>query len=366
MKLCNRFLFIALAATLVASCSHQDIFDSELVEEPKLGQVTQSARLLSGLPPAKSPVAVSVYAFEDLTGQLKPNNNFAEYSRAVTQGGLAVLNKALLNAANGKWFTVVERGGLRNLLQEREIITMMRQQYTLPDGSQLEPLPPLLYAGMIIEGGIVGYDSNIVTGGLGAKYLGIGGDTKHQRDIVTVDLRAVNVSTGQVLLTVTSEKTIYSSSLQGNIFKYIAFDKLLEVEGGVTMNEPPQLAVRQAVDTAVYSLVMEGARRGMWEFGDAVEGRKAMAQYELMLDRSQKVDESKLAAPTTIEQTTKPLPPDASKKSAAGHTDKQRQGIIEMLTDALTPAKEAQVDVDNVRKSLPSSPPVPLPAKRTQ
>ena len=33
---------------------------------------------------------------------------------------------------------------------------------------------PLLSAGMILEGGIIGYDTNIETGGNGARYPGIG------------------------------------------------------------------------------------------------------------------------------------------------------------------------------------------------
>ena len=243
MSIRSSIASIILVCPLLA-CSHQPLFDSSVIEQPKVGQVTQSARLLMSLPPAQEKIAVAVYDFQDQTGQLKPNNNFADYSRAVTQGGLAILNKALMQAAGGNWFTVVERGGLKDLLQERQIINLMREQYALPDGSKLGPLPPLLYSGLLIEGGIVGYDSNIVSGGAGAEYLGVGGDVKHQRDIVTVDLRAVNISNGEVVLSVTSEKTIYSTSLQGSIFKYVSFDKIFEAESGFTMDEPPQLAVR--------------------------------------------------------------------------------------------------------------------------
>lgn len=274
-----KHLVLLLTLLQSAACSQHAVFDSQLIEQPKIAQITQSAKLLAALPPAQDKIVVSVYDFQDQTGQLKPNNNFAEYSRAVTQGGLSILNKALLHAGNGSWFTVVERGGLKDLLQERQIISMMRDQYPLPDGSKLGRLPPLLYAGMLIEGGIVGYDSNIITGGAGAKYLGIGADAKHQRDIVTVDIRAVNIATGEIILSVTSEKTLYSTSLQGSVFKYITFDKLLEAEAGFSMNEPPQLAVRQAIETAVYQLVMEGARKGVWQFADASAGQLAMNDY---------------------------------------------------------------------------------------
>ena len=48
---------------------------------------------------------------------------------------------------------------------------------------------------MILEGGIIGYDSNIETGGRGARTLGIGGQTQYRRDVVIVSLRAVSTLT---------------------------------------------------------------------------------------------------------------------------------------------------------------------------
>jgi len=250
-----------------------------MVDPPKISDDTNSGRLLKKLPPAMSNTVVSVYEFQDQTGQLKANDNFADYSRAVTQGGLALLNKSLLEAGNGHWFDVVERGGLKNLLQERQIIQLTRAQYAPPDAPKTQNLSPLLYAGMLIEGGIVGFDSNISTGGVGANYLGVGGDVQYRRDIVTVNLRAVSVENGQVLLSVTSEKTLYSTGIDANVFKYVSFDHLLQAESGFTLNEPPQLAVRQAIETAVYSMIMEGARKHYWQFADPSAGRVAMDAY---------------------------------------------------------------------------------------
>jgi curli production assembly/transport component CsgG len=340
-------LRVLLFLLMLPACSQQALFDSELVEQPKIGQITQSARLLASLPAAKDKIAVSVYDFQDQTGQLKPNTQFAEYSRAVTQGGLAILNKALLNAGNGNWFTVVERGGLKDLLQERQIINMMRDQYALPDGNKLDRLPPLLYAGMLIEGGIVGFDSNIVTGGAGAHYLGIGGDAKYQRDIVTVDLRAISIATGEVVLSVTSEKTLYSTSLQGSIFKYVTFDHLLEAETGFTMNEPPQLAVRQAIETAVYSLIMEGARKNVWQFADASAGKTAVADYEHRLMEagasSIPTGESPVAAPaltnTQLPAASAQVPPSATNPESA---QTEKKSIIGKISGFLSSGDEAE------------------------
>lgn len=277
MRISVKLIALSLAILPTAAC--QQVLKPPVAEAPKAVTVTPSAELLQSIPPAKINTVVSVYNFDDQTGQLKSNDQYAEYSRAVTQGGLPILSKALYLAANGQWFTVVERGGLKNLLQERQIIRTMRDQYEEPDGKHLGNLPPLLYAGLLIEGGVVGYDTNIITGGVGANFLGIGGDVKYRRDIVTVDLRAVSVATGQVVVSVTSEKTVYSAGLSGSIFKYVSFNKLLQAETGFTVNEPTQLAVRQAIEAAVYSLVMEGALRQLWEFADEAEGRKALAEY---------------------------------------------------------------------------------------
>ncbi len=299
------FLALMLAAASLSGCS-QSIFNSPLVEPPHIADDTAIGKQLKSLPPARVKTVVAAYDFQDQTGQLKANTTFAEYSKAVTQGSLAILNKALLEAGNGTWFTVTERGGLKDLLQERQIINMMRGQYPGPDGQKLNALPPLLYAGMLIEGGVVGYDSNVVTGGAGANYLGVNGNVTYQRDIATVELRAVNIATGEVLLSVTAEKTIYSTAVQGSVFKYVSFDHLLQAETGFTTNEPPQLAVRKAIETAVYSLVMEGALKGYWQFADPVAGQVALSDYVQRTADNQNVPPATVAGKNVQLQQTDP------------------------------------------------------------
>ena len=259
-------------------------------EEAIISYKTTAGKVLKALPAPERKVVLSVYKFSDLTGQHKPNDNFSEYSRAVTQGGVSILTNSLMKASSGKWFTVAERGGLQNLLQERKLIRAMRDQYSKPDGTKLANIPPLLYAGILLEGGITAYESNVVTGGLGARYLGIGGSTQYRRDIVTVHLRAISVQTGEVLLSIDTVKTIYSSSVSANVFKFVAFDKLLEIDTGFTTNEPPQIAVRQAIEAAVYSLVMEGKEKGIWNFADKAKGEAAFKEY---LDRRDGIVEPK-------------------------------------------------------------------------
>ena len=275
----TRFFLVAMML-VVSGCSSitEPVPEQVFSNDAELAAGTKTTELLHALPPAKKPIILSVYQFADKTGQHKPGD-VAQYSKAVTQGGLAILKKALIDAGHHGWFQVLERGGLENLLQERKIIRSMRENYTTPDGRKLPALAPLKYSGVLIEGGIIAYESNVMTGGAGARYLGIGGSAEYSRDMVTVYLRAVSVSSGEVLLSVSTSKTIFSQALSGGIFKFVSFDKIVEGEAGYTLNEPPQLAVRQAIELAVYAMVMRGYEEKLWEFADPLAGQRAFQQY---------------------------------------------------------------------------------------
>lgn len=251
-------------------------------EPAQLAQITPVQRELIYLPPPPQPIAIAVYNFSDQTGQLKPADNIQSLSRAVTQGGTSVLVKALRDAGNGNWFTVVERERLDNLLKERQIIREMRQRYLGERETPPTVLPSLLFAGILLEGGIVGYDTNLRTGGVGARMLAIGASTQYRTNTVTVYLRAVSVKSGEVLANVVTSKSVASVALDTNVFKFVSFDELLEFEAGVTSNEPTQVALQAAVEKAVYALIMEGAEPGprqLWTFSDQIAGATALGQY---------------------------------------------------------------------------------------
>lgn len=271
-------------------------------EEPTLETRTSTVDLLRSLPPPKERLYAAVYRFTDQTGAQKPNDNFAEYSRAVTQGGAAILVNALHNARN--WFTVIERESLPNLLQERQIIRSTRLEFLGPDGKPLGPVPALLNAGIILDGGIISYDSNTLTGGFGARYLGIGGNTQYRRDTIAVYLRAVATQNGQVVASVTTNKTVYSVALSAGAFRFISFQRLLEIEAGVTTNEPVQLAVKQAIEKAVHALIIQGAINGEWEFADPAEQAKAVQTFvsELKDERSTIIPVSRQTAQEAAEE----------------------------------------------------------------
>lgn len=241
---------------------------------------TQTQEMLASIPAPQRPIAVAVYGFTDQTGQFKPNDAGQTLSRAVTQGGGSILAKALQDAGNRQWFTIVERESLRNLLNERQIIREMRERYLGEANINAQALPAMLFAGVLLEGGIVGFDTNTVTGGAGAAFLGIGGRTEYRQDTVTVYLRAVSVRTGEVLTTVTASKTIASKAIGASAFKFVAFKELLEAEAGITTNEPDHLALQQAIEKAVYGLVMEGVELKLWDFADRKAGWPLLWRYQ--------------------------------------------------------------------------------------
>jgi curli production assembly/transport component CsgG len=266
----------------LAGCSIPAQVLPRLNTPPVVAPVTPGERDLIYMPPPQQSIPVAVYAFTDQTGQLEASETGAGYSRAVTQGGTSVLIGALRAAGNGNWFNVIERERLDNLLRERQIIREMRRQYLGEAETPAAILPSLLFAGIILEGGIISFDTNLSSGGVGARFLGIGGSTQYRTNTATVYLRAVSVKTGEVLANVVTQKSVSSVAVSNGIFKFVKFDELLEFESGVASNEPSQIAVQAAVEKAVYALILEGAKPGprqLWNFADAQAGQSWLQRY---------------------------------------------------------------------------------------
>ena len=255
-----------MAISLFSGCAvlskNNDLVLTKKIEPANVLDLQSSQ--LADLPPAKIKPIIAVYAnsFQDLTGQRKSNSSFALFSTAVTQAPEALLIRALKHAADGKFFRVVERVGLDNLTKERQLIRSTRENFE----EELK-LQPLLFAGLIIQGGVISYDTNIQSGGIGARYLGIGNSKQYREDVVTISLRLVSVSTGEVLLETTVSKNILSTGVSQDIFRFIEMGtELVEIEGGVAENEAASIALQKAIETGVLNLIEIGIQRGYWEY----------------------------------------------------------------------------------------------------
>jgi curli production assembly/transport component CsgG len=257
---------LSLAITALVGCSTVRPFgEVGIKDQPK--EVTTIIKAVDQLPaPAGPKIAVAVYGFKDLTGQRKPSTTLSLFSTAVTQGAESYLIKSLQEAGNRQWFTVVERVNLDNLLKERQMIKQTREIY---EGANAKPLPPLTLAGVILEGGIVDYNSNVQTGGTGVALLGIGPYTQYTQDQVVISMRLVSVQTGEVLTSVTIEKNLLSTQDGATVMRfYNQGTKSFEFDSSQTFNEPGNYALRSAIEQGIVELVKKGETLGLWKFKD--------------------------------------------------------------------------------------------------
>jgi curli production assembly/transport component CsgG len=255
---------IALVLTALVGCSTIRPFGKvEISDQPK--ESTTIIKEIDSLPAPSGPkVAVAVYGFKDLTGQRKNSATLSLFSTAVTQGAESYLIKSLQEAGNRQWFTVVERTNLDNLLKERQMIKQTREIY---DGANAKMLPPLTLAGVIIEGGIIDYNSNVLTGGTGVAIFGIGPYTQYTQDQVVISMRLISVQTGEVLSSVTIQKNLLSTQDGATMIKfYNQGTRTFEFDSSQSFNEPGNYALRSAIEQGIVELVLKGERLNLWKF----------------------------------------------------------------------------------------------------
>lgn len=280
-----RKILLLLLVTLLTGCAVSQKAGQlvDATQKPEPAKNAMQKELDAVPPPANGKISVAVYSFADKTGQRKATPGIASFSTAVTQGADSLLIRALQDVGNRQWFDVVERGNIDALTKERLIITQMRQAY---EGKDAQKLMPMTFAGIIMEGGVIGYDTGLESGGIGYNFLGIGPTTQYSKDIVTVSLRAVSVNTGKVLASVTVTKMVYSTSdtvaifksvdpAAGNVLSQVFNNKtgttsitagIFQFESGVVINEGTTLALKSAIEGAVVELIKEGASRGVWDY----------------------------------------------------------------------------------------------------
>lgn len=270
---------LAMIATL-SGCSVMKSTGDALfgpgMSEAQLTPRHHTYRDLLELPQPKGKILVAVYGFRDQTGQYKPAPA-SSFSTAITQGGASLLMDVLNESG---WFIPLEREGLQNLLTERKIIRAGLKKPDTPINNNA-PLPSLVAANILLEGGIVAYDTNIRTGGAGARYFGIGLDDQYRVDQITVNLRAVDIRSGRVLHSVLTSKTVYSKAISADVYRFVKFRRLLEMEAGTTTNEPAQIAALSAMESAVIHLISKGIAANSWALSNPDDINNPVLQYYL-------------------------------------------------------------------------------------
>lgn len=261
------------AAVVLAGCAVPSE-PAQITTPATLTPPGPATRDLTKLPRPKGKIVAAVYGFRDQTGQYKPAPD-SSFSTSVTQGATSMLVKALKDSG---WFTPVERESLQELLTERRIVRALDGG---PDDSKNGNVPPLMPASLMVDGGIIAYESNVRTGGAGAAFLGVGLSTQYRVDQVTVSLRTVDIRSGEILHNVATTKTIYSYEIRPSVFRFVNFKELLEIEAGVTNNEPTQLAVKEAIESAVVHLVVQGLKDRTWALANPQDWNLPLVQNYL-------------------------------------------------------------------------------------
>lgn len=282
-----RSILFSLVTGILSSCSpyFHLLFDPEKAE---LGPETPMKKELLSLPEPKEKIVVAVYKFRDQTGQYKASEAGANWSTAITQGATNILIRALEESG---WFVPIERENISNLLNERKIIRSSREQY---EGNSQIMLPPLLFAGVLIEGGVVSYETNIFTGGAGLRYFGTDVSSQYREDRVSIYLRAVSTSNGKILKTVYTTKSVLSQEVSAGVFRYVKYKRLLEAETGYTYNEPTEMAVTEAIEKALYSLILEGVVDNLWALEDSTQENSAIFK-DYMKEKQATLDHERIS-----------------------------------------------------------------------
>tara|TARA_B110000858_G_scaffold196740_1_gene256281 strand:- start:535 stop:1377 length:843 start_codon:yes stop_codon:yes gene_type:complete len=256
----HKLITTLLVLVFLTGCSS---LNTKVEYELPRGQDNPLQSALDSVPELGGPkITVAVYKFSDYTGQRKAVENGSSLSSAVSQGSEVWVIKALADVGHGTWFQVVERGALDSIIKERQLIRNTRELH-----GDKDVLDPMLFAGLIIEGGIVGYDTDVLSGGNGARLLGLGVQEEFRMDTITVAMRVISVQTGEVLLSVATEKTIASSRTGASVFKFLDMGtKALEIESGKGFNEPINYATRAAIEQGIIEIIYQGANKGLWGF----------------------------------------------------------------------------------------------------
>jgi curli production assembly/transport component CsgG len=284
MKGSNSFFATLLVMFFLSGCATQMATVGTGRATPGFGgYITSTHKDLVSLPHPKQRIPVAIYKFRDQTGQYKYSTNASSFSTAVTQGSTTMLIKALEDSG---WFIPIEREGLANLLTERKIIRQTSESYAQAAKIRGEPvqeveLPPLMYAGIMLEGGIISYDTNLVTAAAGGKFTGVGGSLQYRQDQLSIFLRAVSTKNGMILKTVNTTKTVLSRELDFGVFKFISVKDLLEAEVGFSTNEPAAMCTVEAIEKSVFDLIVEGILMGLWELKDHADINAPVIQQYL-------------------------------------------------------------------------------------
>jgi curli production assembly/transport component CsgG len=134
---------------------------------------------------------------------------------------------------------------------------------------------------------------------MGMSVFGIGASTQYQSDTVTINLRTVSVSTGEILTNVTVTKTVLSYMDKLTVMRWFnSGTDTLESELGGSINESVNKAVDVAIQAAVVQTINDGAKKGHWSFKDETVSQPKEKNDELVQNNTKTEKKADTPAPS--------------------------------------------------------------------
>jgi len=210
--------------------------------------------------------SMAVTSFDDLTGARVEGGA----STAIAGSGLLLLELILNSYSDERRIRLFSRRLLTDLVNERRLA----QQYNSTAASRslnslseaakalvnpdklskaydLADIAPVDY---LLTGAVIGYDKNLSDLGAGAGLVGLSSSYKKSDDAVTVLVQIIDVATGEIAGVGIGSESVTSVMLGGGVFKFLEIDRILELEGGGSLNEPRTYALYQALNQAVENM----------------------------------------------------------------------------------------------------------------
>lgn len=206
--------------------------------------ITTASQLLAALPEPKERIPISIYAVTDSTGQFKADGGAS--STVVTQGSTEMLITALQRS---RQFTILDRLRFGDLMNEQNLISSSR----IAPGQGPE-LGALTGANYMITGSITEYQVSKETGGIGLVIAGKGGSTEYAKASVALDLRVINLTTGEVIWAESLKGEIIGEKVGLQLFSFLG-KNIVEFETGQGKQQVINLVVRTLLEEAVFKLV---------------------------------------------------------------------------------------------------------------
>jgi curli biogenesis system outer membrane secretion channel CsgG len=208
----------------------------------------------------KGHIAISVGNIRDYTGRQNDQEGFL-----VTQGGALMAYTALGNLVPGislheRFDTQIADAELA-YISNRHLGDGQLHETTDPQTGEISEVPwkpyfggSILQSDYYIVGGITELNFNIQSGGVELNVNNVGGKGRVYTMNVGIDLRIVGSQTLKVYDTVSVQKQITGYEVGAEVFRF--FDNnLWDVYAGSKNQEPLQLAVRMAIESAILDLL---------------------------------------------------------------------------------------------------------------